>query len=159
MSDEQIGFDIEFDDKTQAFLDWVAPENMEAHVRAFLSDTVPGIADYSDEWWKRPLLLDILEASKQVFGDWSGFISPENRESADRLVRFIGECCARSRSGVRWVNIPEWNSALYPDFGPSIRVDDDPMTDTSMVAITKSLFGNAGPATIEYSIRKVGIPT
>ncbi|MEV4126946.1 hypothetical protein [Nocardia sp. NPDC049707] len=100
-NDEQIGFDIEFDDKTQGFLDWVAPERMESEVSKFLTDTIPGIADYStDTWWKPPVLTRILEATKELFGDWDGFIAPENRERADQLVRFVGECCIRRHPGM-----------------------------------------------------------
>ncbi|WP_433204343.1 hypothetical protein ACQP1G_15785 [Nocardia sp. CA-107356] len=46
--DEQIGFDIAFDDKTDAFLDRVAPERVESQLRKFLTEVVPGIAEYSE---------------------------------------------------------------------------------------------------------------
>ncbi|MFJ1460377.1 hypothetical protein [Nocardia sp. N2S4-5] len=157
MSDEQIGFDIQFDDKTQAFLEWATPELMESQIRAFLTQTVPGIADYSDEWWKRPLLTRLLEASKQVFGDWSGFIAPENRESADGFVRFIGECCIRLHAGMAWTNRPGSDWPIYNGFGPSLHY---PETDNgaSLKRIVEWLFDDDGIRMIEYEIRTAGKP-
>ncbi|MFJ1461265.1 hypothetical protein [Nocardia sp. N2S4-5] len=157
MSDEQMGFDIEFDDTTQAFLKWATPELMESQVRAFLKETVPGIADYSDEWWKRPLLLRILEASKRIFGDWSDFIAPENRESADRFVRLIGECCIRQHPKMTWTKDTDYGTMppLFAEFGPAVH---DAATDdgVSMKSIVEWLFDDDGPRMVEFSIRNAG---
>ncbi|MBF6171095.1 hypothetical protein [Nocardia blacklockiae] len=157
MSDEQIGFDIDFDDKTQAFLEWAEPENMEAQVRAFLADTVPGIADYADEWWKHPLLLDILEASKQLFGDWEGFIARENSESADRFVRFIGECCIRRHPRMTWTKDTDYGliPPLFGDFGPAVH-DAATGDGASLKSIAEWLFDDDGPSMVEFSIQKAG---
>ncbi|WP_280494645.1 hypothetical protein [Nocardia asiatica] len=152
MDDEQIGFDIEFDDKTQAFLDWVAPERMESQIRKFLSDTVPGIADYSDTWWTQPLTARILEAAKEVFGDREGFRSPENRDAADQFIRFYGECFVR-RAGMEWTNRPEWSGApFYTDFSPAVH-DGNGEETRSMVSMTDYLFlEDDGPGMADYVI-------
>lgn len=150
-NDEQIGFDIEFDDKTQAWLDWVAPDRMESGVRAFLANVAPDISDDAP-WWKPPLSTQIMEPAKELFGDRAGFIAPENHESADRFIRFLGECYVR-RAGYGWMNIPEWGPPLYEDFGPSVRLGDDRISDVSMVSIAKRLFDDRdGPEMIEYNI-------
>ncbi|MBF6340317.1 hypothetical protein IU450_31150 [Nocardia abscessus] len=145
MDDEQIGFDIEFDDKTQAFLDWVAPERMESGVRAFLSATVPDMADDA-AWWKPPLSTRTMEAAKQLFGE-PGLTATENRELADGFIRFLGECYVR-RGGLQWTNRPGWGQPLYTDFGPAVQGDDT----RSMVAIAQDLADSDGPRLIEYNI-------
>ncbi|WP_406273690.1 hypothetical protein OH799_35315 [Nocardia sp. NBC_00881] len=152
MDDEQIGFDIEFDDKTQAFLDWVAPERMESRIRKFLSSTVPGIAGYSDAWWTSPLTMRILEAVKELFGDRKGFLSPENRDAADQFVRFYGECFVR-RAGMEWTNRLEWSgSPLYTDFSPAVH-DGNGQEVRSMVSMTDYLFlEDDGPGMADYVI-------
>ncbi|MBF6071694.1 hypothetical protein [Nocardia farcinica] len=152
MDDDQLGFDIEFDAKTTAFLEWVAPERMEAQIRAFLTDTVPGIADYTDTWWKPPLTKRVLEAAHEYFGDRETFFSPEYRSAADQFIRFYGECFVR-RAGMRWTN--EHGAAsppLYPDFCPVIS-DDEGLDTRHMVEMTRYLFGeNLGPDIAEYDI-------
>jgi hypothetical protein len=151
-NDEQIGFDIEFDDKTQAFLDWVAPERMESEIRAFLAETTPGVAAYADTWWKPPMTKEILEAAKEFFGDREGFLAPENREAADRFIRFYGECFVR-RAGMTWTNRPEWSGApLYADFSPA--VDDGNGGEVrSMVSMSDYLFlEDDGPSMADYVI-------
>ncbi|MEV6325960.1 hypothetical protein AB0M45_33055 [Nocardia sp. NPDC051787] len=145
MDEEQIGFDIEFDDKTQAFLDWVAPERMELEVRAFLARTVPDVS-YELAWWKPPLSTRIMEVAKDLFGE-AGLVAPENRELADGFIRFLGECYVR-RGGLQWTNRPEWGSPLFTDFGPAVRGDDT----RSMVAIAQDLTDSDGPRLIEYNI-------
>ncbi|MFE7796906.1 hypothetical protein [Nocardia sp. NPDC057440] len=152
MDDEQIGFEIEFDDKTQAFLDWVAPERMESKIRKFLSDTVPGIADYGDTWWNPPLTIRILEASKELFGDREGFLAPENRDAADQFIRFYGECFVR-RAGMHWTNRPERSSApLYVDFSPAVHGSNGEEV-RNMLAVTRYLLGeNRGPDMAEYEL-------
>ncbi|WP_280275969.1 hypothetical protein [Nocardia wallacei] len=124
MSDEQMGFDIEFDDATQAFLGWVAPDRMESQIRKFLAETVPGVADYAESWWNAPLTVPILEASKEYFGDSHGLRADENRDAADQFIRFYGECFIR-RVGMTWTNRPQWTSApLYTDFSPAVQHGD-----------------------------------
>ncbi|WP_067478117.1 hypothetical protein [Nocardia amamiensis] len=152
MDDEQIGFDIEFDDKTQSFLDWVAPERMESEVRAFLTETIPGIADYTDAWWMSPLTMRILEATEEFFGDRDGFLAPENRDAADQFIRFYGECFVR-RAGMSWTNRPEWSGApLYNDFSPAVH-DGNGDEVRSIFAMTDYLFlEDDGPDMADYVI-------
>ncbi|MGK8510390.1 hypothetical protein ACRS5S_20865 [Nocardia asiatica] len=152
MDEEQIGFDMEFDDKTQAFLDWVAPERMEAGVRAFLAAIVPDISSDS-QWWKPPLSTRIMEAAKKVFGDWAGYIASENRELADGFIRFLGECYIRRHGDITWTNSGKLDSPLYPDFGPAVQVRDTHKLDLMFEA--SALFReNYGPRMVEYSISK-----
>lgn len=145
VDDEQIGFDMEFDDKTQAFLDWVAPERMESGVRRFLEATIPDIAEDA-AWWKPPLSTRIMEAAKQLFGE-AGLTAPQNRELADGFVRFLGECYVR-RGGLQWTNRPEWGPPLYTDFGPAVQGDGT----RSMVSIAEYLSDSDGPRLIEHNI-------
>jgi hypothetical protein len=142
---EQFGFDMEFDDKTQAFLDWVAPERMESGVREFLAATVPDIADDA-AWWKPPLSTRIMEAAKQLFGE-PGLTATQNRELADGFIRFLGECYVR-RGGLQWTNRPEWGQPLYTDFGPAVQGDGT----RSMVSIAEYLSDSDGPRLIEHNI-------
>lgn len=153
MSDAgQMGFDIEFDDKTQAYLDWVAPEQMEAQVRSFLTETVPGVAGYDDTWWKSPLTKQILEAAKNLFGERSGLLSPDNRDAADQFIRFYGECFIR-RASMTWGNYPEWSGApLYMDFSPAVH-DGTGEDVRSLVSMTDYLFlDDDGPGMADYAI-------
>ncbi|GAB2684098.1 hypothetical protein [Nocardia thraciensis] len=156
MSDDQIGFDIEFDDKTQAFLEWAAPERMESQVRTFLAETVPGIADYStDTWWKRPLLISLLEAAKDLFGDQDGLHAPENRDRADQFIRFLGECCIRRNPGMTWTSRPASDWPLYSDFTPSVHYAETG-DGTSLKSMARWLFDDDGPGMVDYSIRTAG---
>ncbi|NKY33536.1 hypothetical protein HGA13_10685 [Nocardia speluncae] len=155
-SNDQFGFALDFDDKTQAWLDWVAPEHMQARIQQFLTSTVPEMpAD--TEWWKRPHSTRIMDAAIPLFGDWSAFITPGNRDLADGYIRFQGECYVR-RAGYGWMNIPEWGPPLYTEFGPSVRYRDDQISDISMVSIAKHLFrDDSGPEIIEYSIAEAAL--
>ncbi len=154
VDDEQIGFDIEFDDKTQAFLDWVAPERMESGVRAFLAVTVPDMADEA-QWWQPPLSRQVMEAAKELFGDWAGFIASENRELADGFIRFLGECYVRGAEIITWTNRPgERKSAqLYTDIAPTVRIIGDDIRVIPLMA--EGLFReNYGAEMLEYEISK-----
>ncbi|MGW5139371.1 hypothetical protein ACWEPH_09875 [Nocardia beijingensis] len=154
MDDEQLGFDIEFDDKTQAFLDWVAPERMESGVRAFLAVTVPDMADEA-QWWQPPLSRQVMEAAKDLFGDWAGFVSPENRELADGFIRFLGECYVRGAEIITWTNRPgERKSAqLYADIAPTVRVIGDDIRVIPLMA--DGLFRNDdGAEMLKYEISR-----
>lgn len=145
VDDDQMGFDIEFDAATEAYLDWVAPERMESGVREFLAVTVPDMPD-DEPWWKPPLSTRIMEAAKQLFGE-PGLTATENRDLADGFVRFLGECYVR-RGGLHWTNRPEWGPPLYTDFGPAVQGDDT----RSMVSIAQDLSDSDGPRLIEYNI-------
>ncbi|KZM70744.1 hypothetical protein [Nocardia terpenica] len=152
MSDDQLGFDIEYDEKTQAWLDWVAPDHMESRVRAFLAEAAPEV-DADSLWWKPPQSTQAMEAAHKLFGDWAGFIAPENRELADGFIRFLGECYVR-RTGMTWTNRPEWGAPLYVDFGPAVQYGDD---IRSVVAMSDTLFKeNYGPRMVEYNMTDAG---
>ncbi|WP_039804428.1 hypothetical protein [Nocardia araoensis] len=152
MDDDQIGFDMEFDDKTQAFLDWVAPERMESEVHAFLAEVVPDMSHHS-EWWKPPLSTQIMETAKELLSDWDGFIAPENRKLADGFIRFLGECYIRRHGDITWTNSGKLDPPLYPDFGPAVQVRDTHKLDLMFEA--SALFReNYGPRMVEYSITK-----
>ncbi|WP_218024955.1 hypothetical protein, partial [Nocardia pseudovaccinii] len=140
------------------FLDWVAPEQMESQVRKFLTDTIPGIAEYStDAWWKKPLLTSILEATKELFGDLDGFTAPENHDPADQFVRFLGECYVRRHPDTTWTNRPEWGDPLYVDIGPAVQVRGTSVQ--SVVSKAEALFRrNYGPDMVEYIISKAHLP-
>ncbi|MGK8508092.1 hypothetical protein ACRS5S_08530 [Nocardia asiatica] len=158
MDDDQMGFDIEFDAATEAYLDWVAPERMESAIRKFLSDTVPGVAAYTDQWWKPPLTLQILEAAKNRFHDRAEFMSPENREAADGFIRFLGEACVRRHAGMTWTNSPDSGAPLYSDFGPAVHFSESGL-GCELVSLAEELFmENFGPKGVEYSIRMAGRP-
>ncbi len=159
MSDEQFGFDIEFDEKTEAFLAWAAPERMQAGVRLFLADTVPGIADYSaDAWWEPPVLTEVLTAAHRLFGDRAGFIAPENRDRADQFVRFLGECCIRRHDGMTWTNSPRSGAPLYADFRPAVHYADTG-AGCELLRLAEELFLEGfGPRMVEYEVRKAGMP-
>lgn len=150
MDDDQIGFDIEFDDQTQAFLDWVAPERMDSEVQAFLVKAAPAIGDDS-EWWNPPLSTQIMEAAQGMFGTWVGFVADENRALADGFVRFLGECYRRRYSDATWTNRPDTGSPLYAEFGPAINIGDSGGKD--LVPEAKLLFReNYGPRMVEYTL-------
>lgn len=148
-----MGFDIEFDDKTQAFLDWVAPEHMASEVHAFLAKVVPDLGKDA-QWWKPPLSTQALEATKVLLDDSAGLLAPENRELADGFIRFLGECYVR-RGGMTWTNRPEWGPPLYTDFGPAVQGDDT----RSMVAIAQYLSDSDGPRLIEHNINEAARQT
>uniref|UniRef100_UPI003F49968B hypothetical protein n=1 Tax=Nocardia suismassiliense TaxID=2077092 RepID=UPI003F49968B len=148
-----MGFDIEFDDKTKAFLDWVAPERMESEVRAFLAEVTPDIGEDS-QWWKPPLSTQVLEAAKVSFDGSAGLLAPENHDLADGFIRFLGECYVR-RGGMAWTNRPEWGPPLYTDFGPAVQGDDT----RSMVSIAQYLSDSDGPRLIEHNINEAARQT
>lgn len=157
VDDEQIGFDIEFDEQTEAFLDWVAPERMESEVQAFLARVAPDLSDDS-QWWKPPLSTQIMETSAQLFSDWAGFLAPENRELADGLIRFLGECCIRRRAGMTWTNSPGSGTPLYTDFGPAAHFADSGLGCELMPLASELFEEHFGPKGVEYSIRMAGKP-
>lgn len=152
-SENQLGFDIDFDDKTQAWLRWVAPEHMESEIRAFLAEVASDVSPES-AWWKPPLSTQVLEAAERLFGYWAAFMAPENRALADGFVRFLGECYVR-RTGMTWANRPEWGAPLYADFGPAVQYGDDVR---GVVALSDTLFKkNCGPRMVEYNMTDVGL--
>jgi len=147
MSDaEQIGFDIDFDEKTQAWLDWVAPERIRAQIRKFLDETLslPELPDGPLDWWAAPLRSWIEEAVRAIFPDLETLTAPENREIADQFVCFLGDMFIR-HTGMEWTNIPEWGTLLYSDIGPSVRFAGDPVSAVSIVRMAESAArGEAG---------------
>ncbi|MBB5912592.1 hypothetical protein BJY24_001459 [Nocardia transvalensis] len=131
MSDaEQIGFDIDFDEKTQAWLDWLDPGRMNAAVHTFLIETLePPVR--AENWWE-PMVFDQLgEPISAVFPDRETLTAPENHDIADQLVRFLGEAFIR-RTGMIWVNNPEWGELLYEHFGPCVQFAGDQPSIVSM---------------------------
>ncbi|WP_030518714.1 hypothetical protein [Nocardia sp. NRRL WC-3656] len=131
MSDaEQIGFDIEFDDKTQAWLDWLEPARMKQAVRTFLADTLNPPVDQPN-WWEPEVFDRLGERIAAVFPDFDSLTAPDNREIADQLVRFLGEGFIR-RTGMIWVNNPEWGELLFTDFGPCVQFEGDQPSIVSM---------------------------
>lgn len=153
-----MGFDIEFDSATEAYLAWVTQERMESAVRQLLSETLPGIADYVDAWWNPPLLTRILEAAREHFGDREQFISIENRSAADQFIRFLGECCIRRHVGMVWTNSPGSGAPVYSDFGPAVHYPDSGI-GCELVAVAEELFmKHFGPRGVAYSIRMAGKP-
>lgn len=143
MDDGQFGFEIEFDEKTQAWLEWSAPERMEAEVRAFLAETVPGIVDYdTDPWWQPPLSTRVIEAARQLFGSWEAFLAPENFSRADQFIRFVGEAIIRAHPGMVWTKTERRYKPLYQDFHPDVHFVDgfaeDPMGLIEMLFVTES---------------------
>lgn len=147
MSDaEQIGFDIDFDEKTQTWLDWTAPARIQAQVRTFLEETLslPDLPAEPLDWWAAPLRSRIEEAARAVFPDPDALTAPENRDIADQFVCFLGDMFIR-RTGMEWTNIPEWGAPLYSDIGPCVRFAGDPVSAVSMVRMAQSAAsGEAG---------------
>ncbi len=141
MSDgEQIGFDIEFDDKTQAWIDWVMPERIESQVRAFTIETL-GLANIGDgpyAWWNAPLRRTLEESARDVFPDLDALTAPENHDKADQFVCFLGDIFVR-RAGMVWVNDPERGSLLYSGIGPCVVFDGDPASIVSMARMAESV--------------------
>ncbi|MEV6340276.1 hypothetical protein AB0M12_36810 [Nocardia vinacea] len=136
---EQIGFDIEFDEKTQAWLDWVAPERIESQVNTFVAETL-GLTEIGDgphSWWNAPLRGRVEKAVRDVFPDLDALTSPENQNIADQFVCFLGDIFIR-RTGMVWVNDPERGSLLYSDFGPCVVFDGDPVSVVSMARMAES---------------------
>jgi len=157
MSDDQLGFEIEFDDKTQKILDWIAPAAMESGVRAFLADTVPGIADYdTDSWWQPPLSTHVFDAARRLFGDYAGFRASENQTAAEQFVRFLGECCIRRHPGMSWTN-NDIGDALFDDFRPAV-YDADSGKGCGLMRIARALFTADDAEQVEYELRAVGRP-
>ena len=150
-NDDQIGFALDFDDKTRAWLDWVAPEHMDTRIRAFLAVTVPELPADA-EWWQQPHSTQIMKAAIPLFGDWAGFTAAENHDLADGYIRFQGECYVR-RAGYGWMNVPEWGPPLYTDIGPTVRLGNDHVSDVAMMIMAQRLFrDDDGPEMIEYNI-------
>jgi hypothetical protein len=150
MSDEQMGFDIEFDAKTEAWLAWSEPELMQSKVRDFITETIGETFD--GEWWQAPRLVGILEKARDFFGDLEGFRDPENRAKADQLVRLVGECYVRR--GMEWTNRPEWGEGMYTDFGPAVRGANNDVR--SVVMLTGDIFDRGyGPRGLVGNMKDV----
>ncbi|MGF6889481.1 hypothetical protein ABIA39_008917 [Nocardia sp. GAS34] len=136
MSDEQMGFEIEFDEKTEAYLAWADPELMESKVREFITVTVGDSME--GEWWKGKHAIRILEKAREQFGDLDTFRDPANHDRADQLMRFVGACYIKR--GMTWTNRPEWSKGMYADFSPAVTGNDD----RSVESMTQSLFARDG---------------
>ncbi|MCC3318296.1 hypothetical protein [Nocardia africana] len=156
MTDDQLGFDIDFDERSQQWLDWIAPQQIEAAIRALLTDTVPGVADYSEVWWQPPISTRVLEAVRQHFGSWEAFVAPENFTAADQFIRYLGEVVIRRRPGMTWTTADTRYRPLYKDFAPAVHFADGP--DEDLVSMAESLFITESAETTEYEIDQAGKP-
>ncbi|MGW4848903.1 hypothetical protein [Nocardia brasiliensis] len=109
---------IERDQNDPKWLEWVAPENMNAQLDAFLNETVP---DMPDDPWSAQGLDHAERAALSIFPTVDSTLVPENRAVADQFHRFIGEVFRRNFEGV-WRNVPSFDDAKRSrGFGPVIR--------------------------------------
>ncbi|PPJ37458.1 hypothetical protein C5E45_15180 [Nocardia nova] len=154
----QLGFEIEFDGQTQAWLEWSNPDRMESAIRAFLTETVAGIADYSDPWWQPPLSTRIIETSRVLFASWEGFIAPENHSKADQFIRFVGECIRHQHPGMVWTTSKLTYNPLYADYGfrPAVHFVDGHREEP--VSMVETLFRIESAEHLDYAIREAGTP-
>ena len=154
MSDEQLGFEIEFDAKTQAYFEWVAPERMETKIQKFLAEISEGMSrEGAETWWNPPYSTKVMEATLERFGDWETFTAPDNHELADGFIRFLGECFIRRYDDITWSNHRGRGVPLYDDIGPAVEVNDT--HSWNMVNEAEPLFDkNYGPDMVEYIITK-----
>ncbi|QIS01284.1 hypothetical protein F5X71_02195 [Nocardia brasiliensis] len=110
---------IERDQHDPKWLEWVAPEKMNAQLDAFLNETVP---DMPDDPWSAQGLDRVERFILDNFQDFKDVDKAENRQVADQLTRFIGEVFRRNFEG-RWFNAEDMGGARYRDFGPVIRYE------------------------------------
>ncbi|PXX66443.1 hypothetical protein DFR70_103191 [Nocardia tenerifensis] len=108
---------IERDQQDPKWLEWLAPENMNAQLDAFLNETVP---DMSDNPWSAGGLDQAERYILDHFHDMDEVDRPQNATVADQLSRFIGEVFRRNFEGA-WFNVPSMGGDRYKDFGPVIR--------------------------------------
>ncbi|MFI6218473.1 hypothetical protein ACIBCD_41235 [Nocardia brasiliensis] len=108
---------IERDQQDPKWLEWLAPENMNAQLDAFLNETVQEMPD--DPWSAQGL--DRLE---RLILDRSSEMDDVNRVEdwavADQCSRYLGEVFRRNFEGA-WFNVPTFGGVRYPSFGPAIR--------------------------------------
>ncbi|MCC3317872.1 MULTISPECIES: hypothetical protein [Nocardia] len=158
MTDDQsqLGFEIEFDDQTQSWLEWSDPDHMESAIRTLLRETVPGIADYSDLWWQPPLSTRIIEAARVRFESWDGFLAPENHSNADQFIRFVGECIRRQHPGMVWTTSKLTYNPLYAGYGfrPAVHFPDGHREEP--VSMVETLFRIESAEHLDYAIREAG---
>ncbi|MBF6330876.1 hypothetical protein [Nocardia transvalensis] len=126
MSDGQMGFNIEIDEKTQGWLDWVSPPRRAAQAQKFLQRA--GLRDLPAEPWPEgaPELARLDTLVAELFPDMSTAMAPENADIADAFICFIGECFIKF-AGAEWINY-EWfgrDHSFYDHVNPALRFDTE----------------------------------
>ncbi|WP_216897124.1 hypothetical protein [Nocardia alni] len=99
------------------WLEWVAPDLMNARVSKLLTETIP---DMPDDPWSAVGLDRVEREILERFTTVQAVSAPGNQEIADQLTRFIGEVFRRKFEG-QWYNVPSMGGNRYQDFGPVIR--------------------------------------
>ncbi|NKY86811.1 hypothetical protein [Nocardia veterana] len=133
MSDaEQIGFDIDFDDHTRAWLDWVAPEHRRQQAERFAEYVgLPGIPE--SPWPEgAPEIDQLSEATARLFPDMETAMSRDRFEAADQFICFLGECFIKF-AGAQWFEYTYFGReySFYEQINPALRYGIDEDSDTA----------------------------
>ncbi len=133
MSDaDQMGFDIDFDEKTQAWLAWVAPEHRQQKAQRFAEYVgLPGIP--AEPWPDgAPEIAQLTEATARLFPDMDTAMSRDSFEAADQFICFLGECFIKF-AGAQWFEYTYFGReySFYEDINPALRYGINEESDTA----------------------------
>ena len=133
MSDaEQIGFDIDFDEHTQAWLEWVAPEHQAQQAHRFAEYV--GLSGIPSEPWPdgAPEIEQLAEVIARLFPDMETAMSRDCVEAADQFICFLGECFI-AHAGAQWFEYTYFGReySFYEEINPALRYGIDEDSDTA----------------------------
>lgn len=100
------------------WLEWVAPERMDAEIAQLLAE----VPDMPADPWTREALLHIGDFAIRRFGTVNEVLNEQdNWPLADRIARYFGENLHRNFES-QWENVPENYASIarYQDFGPAV---------------------------------------
>ncbi|KZM68488.1 hypothetical protein [Nocardia terpenica] len=160
MDGKQIPMDlgVEIDAKTQAWLDWIAPERQEAQVQRFLE--YAGLDAIPSEPWPEgaPELAKLSVVVTELFPTMETAMAPENSDTADMFLCFLGECFIKF-TGAKWINAPWFGReySFYDNINPSLEYGvSDTEGNTAyglMIDIIEYGFSDTAEMLREYSDR------
>ncbi|MFF0491861.1 hypothetical protein ACFYTQ_22760 [Nocardia sp. NPDC004068] len=126
MDDAQMAMDldVQIDDTSRAWLDWVEPTRQAAQVQKFLERV--GLRDIPAQPWPEDSVevrrLDPV--AEELFPNWETATAPESADLTDAFVCFIGECFGRW-AHAKWINY-EWfgrENSFYERINPALEFD------------------------------------
>ena len=124
-TDEQLGLDFEV--QRTDWGKWVDPERRAAQARKFMDRA--GIARIPDEPWptNSPEVRRLDGLVTELFPDMETAMNPENADTADSFICFVGECYIKFVRA-QWFDF-EWrgrNHSFYDSVNPALRwLEDD----------------------------------
>lgn len=128
----------EKDQQHPAWLAWLSA--MPDALDEFLSKDVPGMPT---DPWSADGLQYAEQAALRIFPTFDAVLDPENRGSADRFQRYVGEVFVRCFEG-EWLNVPAAKDYLGRGFDPVVRRPFNDLYLTVLSQLTSAMDRRTG---------------